>query len=119
MLYSGSVNYQDATGTWQPIDDFLVPSTAPGYAWQNKANQYTLLLPSTLSAAPISFQSPGGSVKLQLAGGGGTSTVTGATVTYASALPGVSVSLTAENDAMKEAVTLSGPQGAHALVCTR
>jgi RHS repeat-associated protein len=116
VLYSGSVNYQDSSGVWQPIDDSLVASSVAGYAWQNKANQYSLLLPSTLSAAPISFQSPGGSVKLQLAGAGGNATVAGATVTYASALPGIAVSLTAENDAMKEAVTLSGPQSAHALV---
>ena len=116
VLYGGSVNYRDSSGNWQPIDDSLVASSVAGYAWQNKANQYTLLLPSTLSAAPISFQSPGGSVKLQLAGGGGTAAVAGSTVTYANALPGVSVSLTAENDAMKEAVTLSGPQSTHALV---
>ena len=115
-LYGGSVNYQDSAGNWQPIDNSLVASTAPGYAWQNKANQYTLLLPSTLSAAPVSFQSPSGTVRLKLAGAGGTAAVAGATVTYASALPGVSVSLTAENDAMKEAVTLDGPQSSRALV---
>ena len=118
VLYSGSVNYRDATGAWQPIDNSLVPSTVAGYALQNKANQYTLLLPSTLSSAPISFQSPGGSLKLQLVGTatGATATVAGATVTYANALPGVSVSLTAGNDAVKEALTLSGPQSAKALV---
>lgn len=116
VLYSGSVNYGDAAGSWQPIDDSLVTSTVAGYAWQNKANQYSLLLPSTLSSAPISFQSPGGTVKLQLAGAGGTAAVVGATATYPNALPGVSVSLTAENDAMKEALTLSGPPSANALV---
>lgn len=118
VLYSGSVNYRDAMGAWQPIDNSLVPSSVAGYALQNKANQYTLLLPSTLSSAPIAFQSPGGNIKLQLAGTatGATATVAGATVTYANALPGVSVSLTAGNDAVKEALTLSGPQSADALV---
>ncbi len=118
VLYSGSVNYRDAAGAWQPIDNSLVPSTVAGYALQNKANQYTLLLPSTLSSAPISFESPGGALKLQLIGTniGASATVVGATVTYANALPGVSVSLTAGNDAVKEALTLSGPQSAAALV---
>jgi len=118
VLYSGSVNYRDASGAWQPIDDSLVASTAAGYALQNKANQYTLLLPSTLNSAPISFQSPSGSLKMQLLGTatGATATVAGATVTYVNALPGVSVSLTAGNDAVKESLTMSGPQSADALV---
>jgi RHS repeat-associated protein len=120
VLSSGSVNYTDAAGNWQPIDNSLVPSTVAGYEWQNKANQYSLLLPQTLNSAPISFTGPGGSIKLQLetTTTGATAIVAGATATYANALPGVSVSLTAENDAMKEALTLSGPESADALVYT-
>ena len=117
VLYSGSVNYRDATGAWQPIDNSLVASTVAGYALQNKANQYTLLLPSTLSSAPIAFQSPGGNLKLQLAG---LPVPQPRSLEQPSLmpmrLPGVSVSLTAGNDAVKEALTLSGPQSADSLV---
>jgi RHS repeat-associated protein len=116
VLYSGSVNYQDSTGTWQSIDDSLTPTSVPGYAWQNKANRYTLLLPSTLSVGPILFQSPTGTIGLRLSGAGGTATISGASATYANALSGVSVTLSAENDAVKEALMLSGPQSARSLV---
>jgi RHS repeat-associated protein len=116
VLYSGSVNYQDSTGTWQSIDDSLTPTSVPGYAWQNKANRYKLLLPSTLSAGPILFQSPTGTIGLRLSGAGGTATISGASATYANALSGVSVTLSAENDAVKEALMLSGPQSARSLV---
>jgi RHS repeat-associated protein len=108
--------YQDSRGTWQPIDDTLVPSTAAGYAWQNKANRYTLLLPSTLSGAPIAFRSPSGTISLQLAGARGTASVSGASITYASALPGINVTLTAEQDAVKESLVLTGASSATALV---
>src|SRR5919198_758387 len=36
-IHSQSINYEDASGAWQPIDPTLVPSTAPGFAWQNSA----------------------------------------------------------------------------------
>jgi RHS repeat-associated protein len=116
LVYGGSVNYPDSRGTWQPIDDTLVPSTAAGYAWQNQANRYTLLLPSTLSGGPIAFRSPTGTISLQLAGARGTASVSGASITYASALPGINVTLTAEQDAVKESLVLTGASSATALV---
>jgi RHS repeat-associated protein len=109
LVYGGSVNYQDSSGAWVPIDNSLVASSTAGYAWQNRANRYTLLLPAMLGAAPVAFRSPAGSVSLQLIGAGGTASVSGSTVTYANALPGVNVTLTAENDAVKESVVLTGP----------
>jgi hypothetical protein len=55
-LYAGSVNYQDGSGAWQPIDNTLIPSTQPGYAYQNAANRYTLLLPADPSQTPITLR---------------------------------------------------------------
>jgi hypothetical protein len=52
-IYPGPINYQDASGAWQPIDNALVPSSRPGYAYQNSANAYTVSLPQNLSDAPI------------------------------------------------------------------
>jgi YD repeat-containing protein len=93
-----------------PISDSLVATSVPGYAWQNEGNWYTLLLPSTLSAAPVEFRSAAGTFSFQLIGAGGTASVSGASITYANALPGLSLTLTAENDAVKETLTLTGPQ---------
>src|SRR5436190_8382442 len=33
VMYTSPVNYQDATGAWQPIDNTLVPAKSPGYAF--------------------------------------------------------------------------------------
>jgi len=110
VVYSGPVNYQDAQGAWQAIDDSLVPSSVPGYRYQNKANGYTLLLPSNLASAPVRFQDASGSVGFQLVGAAGAPSAAGATATYANALPGVTMALTTENDAIKETLTLDGPQ---------
>jgi hypothetical protein len=116
LVYSGSVNYQDSRGSWQPIDETLVPSTAAGYSWQNRANRYTLLLPSTLSGSPIAFRSPSGTISLQLAGARGTASVSGDSTTYASALPGINLTLKAEQDAVKESLVLTGASSATSLV---
>src|SRR5438105_14231057 len=50
VLYGGAVNYRDAHGAWQTIDDTLVPSATAGYAYENRADGYTLRLPSDLYA---------------------------------------------------------------------
>src|ERR1700682_6011668 len=46
LVYPDSVNYPDPSGTWQAIDDSLVRTTLSKYAYQNKANRYTVYLPS-------------------------------------------------------------------------
>ena len=58
VLYGGAVNYRDKHGDWQPIDDTLVPSAAAGFAYENKADAYTLRLPADLSA-PVAFEEGG------------------------------------------------------------
>jgi RHS repeat-associated protein len=110
VISGGSVNFQASTGAMEPINNSLVPSSVPGYAWQNQGNWYTLLLPKTLGAAPVEFRSSVGTISFQLAGAGGTASVSGASITYANALPGLSLTLTAENDSLKETLKLAGPQ---------
>jgi RHS repeat-associated protein len=110
VISGGSVNYQASTGALQPISNSLVASSVPGYAWQNQGNWYTLLLPRILSAAPVEFRSAVGTISFQLEGAGGTATVSGASITYVNALPGLSLTLTAENDSLKETLKLAGLQ---------
>jgi RHS repeat-associated protein len=108
VLYADSVNYQGDDGTWQPIDDTLVAATAPGAAYQNRANRYTLDLPSDIST-PVQVSLGKQWVSMALAGAKGGATVSGAAATYAEALPGVTVRYTAESDQVKEALTLASP----------
>lgn len=106
VISLGSVNYQDASGAWKPIDDTLVASTTSGYAYQNKANAYALLLPPTLDAAPITVRRGNAFVAFTLVGAKGTLSTNGATATYASALPNLSVAYQAQADGAKETLTL-------------
>jgi RHS repeat-associated protein len=108
-LYTGPINYLDEAGSWQPIDNTLVPSENPGYAYENAAGAYELLLPSELGDAPVKAQSGGHWVSLSLAGATGTVAVSENTATYAEALPGVSLAYTATGDGVKEDLTLEGP----------
>lgn len=110
ISYSGPINYKSAQGSWQPIDDSLITSNAAGFAWQNKANSFSLLLPLNLGAGPVEFKDANGIVSFQLQGAGSaTGQVSGSMVTYPNAIPGVTVQLTAGNAGIKEAVILTGP----------
>ena len=109
MVSAGPVNYQDQSGAWQPIDDTLVPSTVPGYAWQNRADGYRVLLPADLGGAPIRVQRGGAWLSFQLAGAAARGSVSGNTVTYPDALPGVTVSFAAVGDEVKESLLLANP----------
>jgi hypothetical protein len=109
VSYSGPINYKSPAGSWQAIDDSLVASTTAGFAWQNKANSFFVLLPANLSAGPIEFKDSNGSVSFRLAGAGSTAgQISGSTVSYANALPGVTVQTTAANAGIKESLILSG-----------
>ncbi|MHB8688127.1 MAG: RHS repeat-associated core domain-containing protein [Candidatus Dormibacteraceae bacterium] len=108
--YSGPINYATSAGTWQPIDNTLVASSTPGFRWQNAANSYSVLLPSSLGAGPVKFVDANGSLSFRLAGAGSSAgQLSGSTVTYSNALPGVTVQLTAENGGLKESLLLAGP----------
>jgi RHS repeat-associated protein len=108
ISYSGPINYKSAQGSWQPIDDSLVTSNVAGFAWQNKANGFSLLLPPNLGG-PVEFKDASGSVSFQLQGAGSaTGQVSGSMVTYPNAIPGVTVQLSAANAGIKESVIMTG-----------
>jgi hypothetical protein len=113
----GAQNYRDATGAWQPIDDTLVPATTGGFAYQNHANAYPLLLPPSLSS-PVTVITGTETLAFGLVGAQGAVAVTGNVGTDANALPGVSVSDAAEPDAMKESLILVGPTAPSAYTFT-
>lgn len=105
QISQDSVNYKDASGNWQPIDDSLVPATATGYAEQNKANRYRVSFPSDLGRQPVRVDLDSAWVQFSLVGATGAGTVSGSTDTYS--LPGGSIAWTANSDSLKEAITLN------------
>ena len=55
-VYRESVNYKDANGQWQPIDDALRPDASSPYRYENAANRYSLKLPMRLGTAPVRIE---------------------------------------------------------------
>ncbi len=105
QVFPGSINYQDANGAWQPIDNTLVAGSEKGVAYQNKANHYNLQLPPTLQA-PVRISAGDAWVAFSLQGASGKASAKEATATYTDALPGLDVAYEASNDLVKETVTL-------------
>jgi RHS repeat-associated protein len=110
VISPGSMNYRDGNGVWQPIDNRLVASTSPGYAYENRANRYRLSLPFDLALAPVRVEAEGAWVSFSLVGASGVVDVAGATAAYAGALPGVTLAYAALPDEVKETITLAGPK---------
>ena len=110
VVYAGSINYKDPGGTWQPIDNALISSTTPGFAYENKANHYSLLLPANL-CSPVQTVDGGTAIAFTLVNASPSSSavVSGDTATYANAIPGVDVAYTAASDFAKESISLQGP----------
>jgi hypothetical protein len=118
-IYQGSVNYQDAHGAWQPIDDTLVADTAAGYAFTNQANRYQVHLPAKLGGAPVRVDVGNAWVQFALVGATtSTAATNAATASYANALPGVTVTYTAGNDLLKEDLVLASAGAPHSFVYT-
>jgi RHS repeat-associated protein len=109
QIAPGSIHFKDSESHWRPIDNTLVPSTKPGYSYENAANGYKLYLPSRLEEMPIRVEVESHWVSYQLRGASGTPEVDANRATYVGAFPGVSVQYEAASDAAKESLVLSGP----------
>src|SRR2546423_1281447 len=103
-IYAGPVHYRDAQGSWQPIDNTLVPDGSGNVT--NAANSYRASLPVDVDA-PVQFATGRGSVSFQLAGAQAHRAVSGARATYAGALPGVDIAYSVGNAGVKETLTLA------------
>jgi RHS repeat-associated protein len=106
-VYPRPVNYRDANGQWSAISNDLVAGSG---GFHNQANSFQMSLPQSLSA-PVSLSSSGGDFSFSLAGAGGAAAVSGATASYADALPSTDVAYTSQANGVSDAVTLKD-QGA-------
>lgn len=109
--YLHSINYQDASGAWQPIDNTIIAAkpevAAGGYAYQNAGNNYG-----------VAFAASGGATLERVTYGDATLTlspqdaaastaaVSGSTISYPSLFPRTDVRYTVEDDAVKEVLLL-------------
>ncbi len=109
ITYPGSINYKDPSGKWQEIDNTLIPVKSSGYAYENRANSYRVYLPGTIGPQPVEFRLGSAFVRFSLVGAYAPVSIAGNEATYMGALPGVDVALMAQNDQLKETITLSSP----------
>lgn len=109
QLFTSPVNFRDDKGRWQAIDPTLVPSSEPGFAWQNTAGPVRVLFPASLATGGVRVQRGGSWVELSLRDARGTASVEGSAVTYTEAYPGVSVRYEVMGKGVKESLILAGP----------
>jgi hypothetical protein len=108
-VYPGPIHYRDAQGYWQDIDTTLVPSTAPGFAWQNRAGSFSARFAASAGGSAVEEVADGPRrADFGLAGASpSTGTVTGSTITYSGVLPGVDVRFEVRADSIKELIVLT------------
>ena len=115
-IYPGAINYQGPNGAWLPIDNTLVASHMAGFAYQNKANGYSVYLPA--GAGAVRFATASGYVEFSLAGAAGKGSVSADTATYRNALPGIDLAYSALNEGVKENLTLASLASPHVFTYT-
>jgi len=105
---TGPVNYRDARGAWQPIDDTLMPDPSAPAGYVNTANSYTVRFPADIAAGPIRVAAGGKWVSFRLLGAhSSTGVVSKNAITYPDVLPGVSLTYSANPEGTQELVTLA------------
>jgi hypothetical protein len=105
-LYTGSVNYRSG-GEWRPIDNTLLASGDPGYAFENRANRYEAQFPADISGKPVRVESGDKWIEFGLEDADGDGTNSRREVSYDDAFPGVDISYIADADSVKEALSLA------------
>jgi hypothetical protein len=98
-----SLNYRDAQGRWQPIDNTL---KRDGDAVRNGANRYALRVPAKLGNRDIRIASGDAWIGLTPRFAGASSKATGASVRFVDAWPGVELRYTATGDSVREAIVM-------------
>jgi hypothetical protein len=111
-LFSGPVNYKTLDGAWAPIDDALVSSGRPGYAFENTSGPFRVLFPSDLRTGSIRVESPDQQQWIAFAPRGAASVtpqVAGSTITYPGIFNGVDLTYSVTPAGLKESMILAGP----------
>lgn len=89
-MFTEPIHYKD-DGAWAEIDNTLIPSDRPGYAYENAANVYKLLIPEDIAEAPVRIEIGQEWIEFQPEGASGGPAVEGATATFESAIEDVDI----------------------------
>ncbi|HZS94803.1 MAG TPA: DNRLRE domain-containing protein [Chloroflexota bacterium] len=104
-IYAQPINYRAANGAWRTIDNTLVPTNQHGYAFQNRANVYRVLLPRTLRSHVIRISKGANWLAFVPTRSYQRIRVDGSTATYAGR--GQSIEYAATSTGVKESIQLS------------
>jgi RHS repeat-associated protein len=106
-VYDSSVNYLDRQGRWQRIDSTLGSTSARGYAYQNRANNFQTQFKQTLGDDAFRLVTDGQPVSFSLAGASqANAIVKGTSVEYANALSHVTAHYDVGAQAVEETLVL-------------
>jgi hypothetical protein len=114
-VYTGAVNYKDAQGRFQPIDNNLVPDAA-AQGFRNRANDYVLHLPRNMGAAPSRIEKDGHWLSFSLQGAQGEASVRDNRASYDEVLPGIDAEITVSSEQVKEDLLLASSDAASEFV---
>ena len=106
-FYADDVNFKDATGRWQKIENTLTASDRPGYAFGNAANSWDVDLPSRLEANPVRVEENGVWVEFALDGATAAGAAAGSEAVYEDAFEDVDVEYAVTGSSVKETMVLA------------
>jgi RHS repeat-associated protein len=107
-IFPSPINFQNADGEWEPIDEDLEESASGGIT--NGANSFDLQLPEGMGEEAVHLAEDGSWVSYRYLGPATDSAeVSGPTATYESAGGGFSFELQSQSDGLKENIVLDGP----------
>lgn len=107
--YGYPVNYRDAAGDWQEIDDELVPAPGARFVAQNAANNYLVQIPEDASTTPVKFWVGTDWVTMKMDGLEGSPSVAGSTATYSDVEKASEVTYESVGTGLKESIVLTHP----------
>jgi hypothetical protein len=103
------VNYRDGDG-WKPIRSELKDSAAPGYAFENTANHWSVKIPEALESKPVEVSDGGEFVRYTPVGAKGKPGKLGSTAGFRDIYPGVDATYEVQPQGVKETLILTTPQ---------
>ena len=113
-VFSDPVHYRDTAGDWAPIENTLVDAAQDGYAVENEANDYRLLVPADAGSDPVTVEADGEWVSFAADGADGAPVVDGPTATIEGIAPATSLEYEATNEGVKETIVLDAAPAAGA-----